>query len=157
MIATSDQDGIPTIVVFVDNRTRLVLRPLRPGFRHCFAALRLGGEWVACDPLKDRIQLARIPRPADFDLAAFYARQGHRVLVGRTARQPSCGHYIPSLLTCVAIVKRLLGIRAPAVITPWQLYRHLRRCEAPATWHLMDRRNQSAGDFGLDIARELGL
>jgi hypothetical protein len=138
MIATSDQDGIPTIVVFADNRTRPVLRVLRRGFRHCFAALRVGDEWIACDPLKDRIQLALIPRPADFDLAAFYASQGHRVLVGRTARPPSRGTGVPSLLTCVAIVKRLLGIRAPTVITPWQLYRHLRRCEAPVAWHPMD-------------------
>lgn len=157
MIATSDHDGIPSIVVFADNRTRLVLQLLRPGFRHCFAALWLGGEWVVCDPLKDRIQLALIPRPADFDLAAFYAGQGHRVLVGRTARQPSRGRCVPSPLTCVAIVKRLLGIRAPTVITPWQLYRHLRRCEAPVAWHLMDRGDRSAGDFGLDIPLEIGL
>jgi hypothetical protein len=81
MIPTSDQDGTPTIVVFADNRTRPVLQLLRPGFRHCFAALRIGDGWVACDPLKDRIQLALVPRPADFDLAAFYASQGHRVLV----------------------------------------------------------------------------
>ena len=134
MIATSETNGVPGLVVFVDNRTRTILQPLRPGFRHCFAALRIGDGWIACDPLKDRIQLALVPRPADFDLAAFYAGQGHHVLVGCTAGRAGRAPAIPSLLTCVAIVKRILGVRAPTVVTPWQLYRHLRRCEASGLW-----------------------
>jgi hypothetical protein len=150
MIPTSDQDGTPTIVVFADNRTRTILQLLRPGFRHCFAALQIGGGWVACDPLKDRIQLALVPRPPDFDLAAFYASQGHRVLVGRTAAQPPRAPVLPSLLTCVAIVKRLLGIRAPTIVTPWQLYRHLRHCETPGAWRVFAA-DRSANDFALDI------
>jgi hypothetical protein len=28
-------------------------------------------------------------------------------------------------LTCVTVAKRLLGIRAPYVLTPWQLYQQL--------------------------------
>jgi hypothetical protein len=154
MIPTSDQDGTPTIVVFADNRTRPILQLLRPGFRHCFAALRVGEGWIACDPLKDRIQLALVPRPADFDLAAFYASQGHRVLVGRTAGQPPRAPALPSLLTCVAIVKRLLGIRAPAVVTPWQLYRHLRRSETAGTWCPFAAADRPNANFGLDIKYE---
>lgn len=150
MIATADTDGVPGLVVFVDNRTRAVLQPLRPGFRHCFAALSIGDRWIACDPLKDRIQLALIPRPADFDLAAFYAGQGHQVLVGRTGGGPGRPPAMPSLLTCVAIVKRLLGIRAPTVVTPWQLYRHLRRCQTSGPWRPFAA-TPAPHDSGLDI------
>jgi hypothetical protein len=151
MIPTFDQDGAPTIVVFADNRTRAVLQLLRPGFRHCFAALQIGDGWVACDPLKDRIQLALVPRPGDFDLAAFYASQGHRVLVGRTVGERPRAPGLPTLLTCVAIVKRLLGIRAPTVVTPWQLYRHLRHCEGPGAWRPFAPADRSSADSGLDI------
>jgi hypothetical protein len=151
MNPTPDQDGAPTIVVFADNQTRPVLQLLRPGFRHCFAALQIGDGWVACDPLKDRIQLALVPRPAGFDLADFYASQGHRVLVGRATGQPPRAPTVPSLLTCVVIVKRLLGIRAPTVVTPWQLYRHRRHREPLGAWRPLPRPDRSCVDSGLDI------
>ena len=38
----------------------------------------------------------------------------------------------PAALTCVGVVKRILGVRAPWVLTPWQLFRHLSR--GPAAW-----------------------
>lgn len=34
---------------------------------------------------------------------------------------------LPNLGTCVSITKHLLGIRAPWIMTPWQLYQHLER------------------------------
>jgi hypothetical protein len=151
MMPTSDQDGAPTIVMFADNRTRAVLQLLRPGFRHCFAALQVGGAWVACDPLKDRIQLALVPRPGDFDLAAFYASQGHRVLVGRATGERPRAPALPSFLTCVAIVKRLLGIRAPNVLTPWQLHCHLLRCEPAGAWRPFAPADRATADSALDI------
>jgi hypothetical protein len=33
--------------------------------------------------------------------------------------------FAPAPLTCVTVVKRVLGIHAPWVWSPWQLYRHL--------------------------------
>jgi hypothetical protein len=116
----------PALVVFVGRADCRWLGCLRPGFRHCFVALRVGSAWLTCDSLKDRIELSVLPIPEDFDLAGFYARCGHIVLTGQTApavpRQPLS----IAPLTCVTIVKRLLGVRAARVLTPWQLYRHLR-------------------------------
>jgi hypothetical protein len=116
----------PALVVFVDHTECAWLRSLRAGFRHCFVALRDGDAWLTCDPLKDRIELSVLPAPADFDLAGFYADCGHTVLIGQTkperARQPLS----IAPLTCVTVVKRLLGVRAARVLTPWQLWRHLR-------------------------------
>jgi len=113
------------LVVFVDHAECRWLRVLRAGFRHCFVVIRDGSVWLACDPLKDRIELSVLPIPQGFDLPGFYAGRGLRVLGGATRPDlPRRGIAIAPL-TCVTVAKRLLGVRAPCVVTPWQLYRHL--------------------------------
>jgi hypothetical protein len=114
------------LVVFVDHSDCRWLRHLRTGFRHCFVALRERGVWLTCDPLKDRIELSLLPIPADFDLARFYADCGHTVLLGQTRPDLPRRAFAIAPLTCVTIAKRLLGVRAPWLLTPWQLCRHLK-------------------------------
>jgi hypothetical protein len=109
-------------VVFSDHTSCAWLRFLRRGFRHCFIVLRAGPLWLACEPLKDRLELDVLALPAEFDLAAFYGGQGHHVLQGRRLPPRRRRSLAPAPLTCVTVVKRLLGIRAPWVWTPWQLY-----------------------------------
>jgi hypothetical protein len=70
------------LVIFADHAACPWLRPLRRGFRHCFVVMRAGSVWLACEPLKDRIELDALAVPDDFDLAAFYCQQGHQVLLG---------------------------------------------------------------------------
>lgn len=113
------------LVVFADHAACAWLRPLRRGFRHCFVVLRRGALWLACEPLKDRIELDALALPPNFDLAAFYGEQGHRVLQGQALSPRPRRPFAPAPLTCVTVVKRLLGIHAPRVWTPWQLYAHL--------------------------------
>ncbi|MEQ8695124.1 MAG: hypothetical protein RLT05_01030, partial [Bauldia litoralis] len=65
-----------------------------------------------------------------FDLAAYYRAKGLVVVEA----DPSSFVRRPAPLelhTCVGSVKRLLGIRARRVVTPWQLYRHLVRARCP--------------------------
>jgi hypothetical protein len=113
------------LVVFADHADCAWLTFLRRGFRHCFVVLRAGPLWLACEPLTDRIELDALALPRGFDLAAFYAEQGHRVLQGWRPPPGPRQAFAPAPLTCVTVVKRLLGIRAPRVWTPWQLYLHL--------------------------------
>jgi hypothetical protein len=114
------------LVVFVDHAESPWLRGLRAGFRHCFVVVRQELAWLACEPLTDRLELVLLPLPEAFDLPGFYATQGHTVLLGPTrADLPRRGLALAPL-TCVEVVKRLLGIRAAWVMTPWQLYRHLK-------------------------------
>jgi hypothetical protein len=113
------------LVVFADHAECRWLRPLRRGFRHCFVVMRAGSVWLACEPLKDRIELDALAAPDDFDLAAFYCRQGHQVLLGERPPARPRQRFALAPLTCVTVVKRLLGIEAPWVWTPWQLYAHL--------------------------------
>lgn len=109
------------LVVFVNHAECRWLRGLRPGFRHCFVTLRDGATWLCCDPLKDRIELAILPVTPWFDLPRFYAKRGHTVLLGSTKPDLPRRPLAIAPLTCVTIAKRLLGVRAPWVLTPWQL------------------------------------
>jgi hypothetical protein len=119
------EDPFSVLVVFADDGGCVWLRFLRRGFRHCFVLLRAGSVWLACEPLKHRIELDVLALPPEFDLAAFYGAQGYRVLQGRRLPSRPRRPFAPAPLTCVTVVKRLLGVYAPWVWTPWQLYAHL--------------------------------
>jgi hypothetical protein len=113
------------LAVFADQAGCPWLRPLRRGFRHCFAVVRAGSLWLACEPLKDRIELEVLDLPVEFDLPGFYGAQGHRVLLGRRRPVGPRQRFAVAPLTCVTVVKRVLGMVAPWVWTPGQLYAHL--------------------------------
>ena len=116
-------------VVFCDNSELAWLRLLKPGFRHCFIVLNDGDHWIAIDPLAPLLEVTVPPVPAGFDLPAWFAGQGHRVVpapVRRGLRRPApVGPF-----TCVETCKRVLGLHARFVLTPWQLFRHLTGAEA---------------------------
>jgi hypothetical protein len=118
------------------------LRLLKPGFRHCFVVLNDGRHWITLDPLACFTEVEVQPVPADFDLPGWYRARGLtvvRAVVRRSVRRPVA--WAP--FTCVEAVKRVLGIREPRVLTPWQLYRHLHRPETART----DRRRRPGADF----------
>jgi hypothetical protein len=113
------------LVVFVNHTACCWLRLLRPGFRHCFVVLRAGPLWLACEPLKDRIELTVLDLPHEFDLARFYQEQGHRVLSGQRPQPGPRRRFILAPVTCVTVVKRVLAMDAPWVWTPSQLHAYL--------------------------------
>lgn len=117
------------LVVFEDRLRAGPLRWLREGFRHCFCVLGDERRWTICDPLKSAVILRTVDDLPLAQLARAYADLGALVLVGRPAPPPADGRGggMPlAPLTCVEIVKRLLGVSAPAVLTPYQLYTRLR-------------------------------
>ena len=113
------------VLVFADSRELRLLRLLKPGFRHCFVALNDGRHWITVDPLLQQTEIAVAPVPPEFDLAAFFRAQGCRTLTVplRPAPRRPC---LPLPLTCVETVKRVLGIRAWWLWTPWQLFQYSR-------------------------------
>jgi hypothetical protein len=113
------------LLVFVDPTESPALAHLRRGFRHCFCALRDGSRWIICDSLKYRTELAVLELPPAFNLAAFYRSQGHHVLSVNVRHQSRRHNLSVEPLTCVAVAKRVLGLWAPRIFTPWQLYRRL--------------------------------
>lgn len=105
------------------------LRWLRPGFRHCFAVLSDGQIWLTYDPLSHRTEIKLHALPANFDVATWYRAFGHVVVDTRIRPTPRCpAPWNP--YTCVEAIKRILGIRARFVCTPWRLYRYLTEGES---------------------------
>lgn len=114
------------IVVFVGETQVKFLRWLRCDFRHCFIVVRSGEYWIACDPLSHYVALTVLPPCQIAELASFFQQRGNRVIATTaTIPQPALAPLRP--FTCVEVVKRILGLRAPWVFTPWQLYNQLAR------------------------------
>ncbi|MGQ9371002.1 hypothetical protein [Azospirillum sp. ST 5-10] len=111
-------------VVFSGTAELWWLRLLRPGFRHCFVVLNDGRHWVIVDPLAPFTEVAVLDLPAGFDLPGWFRGIGLTPVAAglrRGLRRPA--PWAP--FTCVEAVKRVLGLHAPLVLTPWQLYRRL--------------------------------
>lgn len=112
------------LVVFSGAAHLWWLRLLRPGFRHCFVALRFADSWVVVDPMAHQTEVAVFAAAPLAAVADAYRRLGMTVVacpVRPAPRRPA--PWRP--FTCVEAAKRLLGLRAARVFTPWQLYRHI--------------------------------
>ena len=102
------------------------LRLLRPGFRHCFAAVRDAGGWTVLEPLSGRLLVARLGVPPGFDLPGFYRRAGLAVLGPFQPSLPRATRLPPILpISCVALCRALLGPGVPWAVTPYGLFRAL--------------------------------
>lgn len=103
-------------------------RWLRPGFRHCFVILDDGAHWIVVDPLAARTDIAAIDHADAPDLPDRFRRLGLTLVETRSGDSEfRPAPWRPA--TCVETVKRILGLRAPRVCTPWQLYRFLTRAK----------------------------
>lgn len=114
-----------TVIVAYTSETGFrLLRFLRPGFRHCFAIVHVAPYWVVMDSLSDRIALAVLcPRTLADYLVTLHAR-GYRCQVAR-ARRARNRRLRLSPFSCVEVVKRLLGITNPLILTPFHLFCHI--------------------------------
>ena len=119
-----DLDGVALIVFSGETDIRW-LRLLKHGFRHCFACVYSRGQWVFYDPLAHMTSLSVCTGMDSVDLEFWFRQQGCQVV--RTMLQPvrrkKCP---PALFTCVEAIKRLLGVQDFFVLTPWQLFKHLK-------------------------------
>lgn len=114
------------MVVFGGRADLWWLRLLAPGFRHCFVVLGGPAGWLQVDPLSNRTDIVPLDLAADADPAPLYRAEGFTVVRTRLAEPPRRpAPWRP--FTCVEAVKRILGLHAPAVITPWQLFRYLQK------------------------------
>jgi len=99
---------------------------LKPGFRHCFALLETGSQWIIYNPLCNRTEITVIEGVLVLELMRIYRDMGYRIVPGKVhkirKKTASWG-----LFTCVEAVKRVLGIYAPMVITPWSLFNFLKK------------------------------
>lgn len=133
------------IVVFTGAASFWWLKILRAGFRHCFVVVEGDGGCLLLNSLSHRLELAFLPEADIGRLAAWYRCLGYRVrpaTVGPSPKQPAS--FAP--LTCVEAAKRLLGIRALMVLTPWQLAVEIEQT----------RKNMINAKKNLDFPKNLG-
>ncbi|CAK0778036.1 hypothetical protein CCP2SC5_70059 [Azospirillaceae bacterium] len=121
---THDHKISEALAIFRGDANLPWLRLLRPGFRHCFVAVRENQHWIILDPLLPFTDVSCLETPPEFDLAAWFRNMGMTVvptLVDRSSRRPApWGPF-----TCVEAVKRILGLHDRWVLTPWQLFQRL--------------------------------
>jgi hypothetical protein len=115
----------PVMVVFEDRPEGGLFSCLRPGFRHCFCLVARPAGWILCDPLKGRLRIELIEGATNLQLALHFLRSGRTVLLGSAMPPSSAVNKVPRPITCVEVVKRIVGCNAPTVWTPFQLCRHL--------------------------------
>lgn len=107
------------LVIFSDHGTHPLSPLLKRGFRHVFCAVRDRDHWCVVDGASGLPVLY----VGHGELAEWYRDQGYTVVEvaeRRRVRTPLVA------ATCVGVVKAVVGIRSRAV-TPWGLFRHLRR------------------------------
>lgn len=113
------------LVVFSGDADLKWLKILKPGFRHCFTILESCGRWVIYDPLSHQTEITVIEGLSLRELVHGYRKFGFRVIPWAMLRaRPKPAPL--GLFTCVKAVKRVLGIHAPLIITPWNLYNFLK-------------------------------
>jgi hypothetical protein len=125
MSSRTGHHAFDVMIVFVDHTECRWLKLLKPGFRHCFTAVRANGRWIVCESLKADLEIQLFDLSDEFDLASFYAEQGHTVVIGARLDRKSARGLTCEPFTCVTMTKRLLGLRSFRVWTPWQLYKFL--------------------------------
>jgi len=124
---------IRAIVAFSGQTDFRWLKCLRPGFRHCFVWIECPsvtdnvneGSWVLCNPLSHYTQVTVWPLQGEHILRTWLANEG-LFLVETIVQQPKCMALPWRPFTCVEVVKRVLGLQASMVFTPWQLYKYIK-------------------------------
>jgi len=124
MSALFDRTQETALVVFSGTTDLAYLKLLKPGFRHCFVILRTPDRWISIDPLAHMTQIGLHTIPNGPDLPLILQEHGLTV-IETSLRDAPLATAPPMLCTCVEMVKRILGIQAWRVMTPWQLYKYL--------------------------------
>lgn len=117
------------VVAFFDPENPRWPKLLKPGFRHVVAAIDDGDYWILIDA-RDGRPVFQALQTNGYDMAGFWrsalAPAGGPMTVIETAQGPPMDGVF-DLHNCVGLVKAMLCIKAPFVITPYQLYKHLTR------------------------------
>jgi hypothetical protein len=104
-------------------------RPLRPGWRHCLAACPDGQGSQLVEHIGSHLVARHVPQPIGALAVELQESLTAMVLLVPPLATPKGASWRP-FMTCVEAVKAAIGLRAWWVLTPYALFRHLRRLGA---------------------------
>lgn len=93
---------------------------LKPGFGHVWATQFYPTYILVVHPANDRLQVGA----CDYDSVGAMLEGSHTSVTSVVAMDADL-YRVPGPFNCVEVIKALLGVRNPLIITPYQLYRHL--------------------------------
>ena len=113
-------------VVFSDDTDIRLLKLLRHGFRHCFVIMQQDERWVLIDPRANKTDIQLLPHPAHFNFPRYFTQAGKTVMKVSAMNTPQD---IAPLFpwSCVETVKRVLGLHKRWILTPYQLFKYLKK------------------------------
>lgn len=122
----SGKSGVEWYLVFYNvEQAYWWTRLLKPGFQHVIAYRVIAGYWLLFQPRKDFLDVEFTTYPSYLTINEIVP-EGAKVLRVTAWREQKRMRYpwIIGSVTCVEMIKALLGIRAFFLWTPWQLYRY---------------------------------
>ena len=119
------------------------LKCLKEGYRHCYAVLNDGRHWIIIDPLSGYMDVSIHQTQQNFNLPLWLKNQGYTVVPATIKQREKQAPCMP--FSCVEAVKRVLGIHKISIITPWQLYRFLRKEQMARAFQTLNN-NTTKGD-----------
>lgn len=127
LIDTIDRWPVDWWLVYsdMDDSSHWIARLFKRGFQHVIALHRDGRVWVAIHPHFSFVDVQIIREDSTPWQMYPHATIQHVVAMRRNAWRGWSAHIGP--LTCVELMKSLLGIRAWYVRSPWQLFCYLKK------------------------------
>ena len=112
------------LVVFTDDSNLFFLKVLKRGFRHCFVMLHDGKNWISVDPLLSQLLINVEENTHDKkELIEWFKESGYRVVTSDIP-ETICVSFL-GIYSCVGVIKKILGVRNPFILTPHQLFKHI--------------------------------
>lgn len=112
-------------VVFMPIEDVPILRIFHYNFRHCFVIAYDGASWYVIDPRGSFMDVEPIHDQIDPDkMMNWHRTEGRIIIEAKIERHPDA-RLAFGIYSCVAVIKRYLGIRNRWILTPHQLFGYL--------------------------------
>lgn len=109
------------VAVFHDHGNHWADRFLRKGFKHVLVVVKNPGNgWILIDPKAGTFEIEYL---GHCDPVQHYRSLGYTAVP--TTRRDTAPVLPFAYANCVGVAKAVLGLQAPLIFTPYQLYRRL--------------------------------
>jgi len=120
---------------------------LKKGFAHCYALGLCEDTWVIVNPTDAVLDIELRP-VADYPTARAYVGEYAKIIRVEVSLPSEHSSWSFGVMSCVDVMKKLIGLKAWWIVTPWQLYKELSDEQRFERWfwfgeHVSDRIKRS--------------